>query len=92
MSQDMVNAGKGATDFTTFSEAQSDFSAGHQTIGCPWDVHGMSMRCRCILQAWERYQQFAEYLHKQGNKSPFGFHKSGSLRCSPCQMDITDMT
>jgi len=43
--KDMVNAGKGATDFTTFSEA------------------------------WERYQQFAEYLHKQGNKSPFGFHK-----------------
>jgi len=82
MSQDMVNAGKGATDFTTFSEAQSDFSDIK-----PWDVHGMS-----ILQAWERYQQFAEYLHKQGNKSPFGFHKSGSLRCSRCQMDITDMT
>lgn len=43
--KDMVNAGKGATNFTTFSEA------------------------------WERYQQFAEYLHKQGNQSPFGFHK-----------------
>eukprot|EP00913_Durusdinium_trenchii_P014178 g13305.t1 len=43
--QDVLTAGKGARNFTTFSEA------------------------------FQKYQQFTEYLHKQGSDSPFGFHK-----------------
>ena len=116
--QDVLTAGKGARNFTTFSEVWVAFlwsiwtrlpeNRPSRVEPHPWSVSfefmlplGPTTRSEVSTsdstpdrrsdpdprpltaaelrdagaEAFQKYQQFTEYLHKQGSDSPFGFHK-----------------